>query len=238
VRTVPFLVCLSVALASPALAAKPTLKQRVEALEQRLDALDQGKAPANRPNPDDAAAMVMYREADAKAREGDVDAARKVLEELLQRFPSSSVVAAASRMQDQLAVVGKPIADLRGVDWLQGSYRLGDDRAALLVFWEVWCPHCQREVPKLEDVYTRFHGDGLGVVALTKLSRGKAAGDALAFAKEHGVTYPIGHEDGALSDFFDVSGVPAAAVVVDGKVVWRGHPAQITDAMIQGWLKK
>ena len=38
-----------------------------------------------------------------------------------------------------------------------------------------------------------------------------------------------------MSQHFNVSGIPAAAVVKDGKIVWRGHPARLTDEMIQGW---
>ena len=45
-------------------------------------------------------------------------------------------------------------------------------------------------------------------------------------------------EDGQkMSDRFGVKGIPAAAVVKNGKVVWRGHPARIKDEMIDGWLE-
>jgi hypothetical protein len=39
-----------------------------------------------------------------------------------------------------------------------------------------------------------------------------------------------------MSDYFAVSGIPAAAVIKDGKVVWRGHPGRLTDDMINAWL--
>jgi hypothetical protein len=29
-----------------------------------------------------------------------------------------------------------------------------------------------------------------------------------------------------------VTGIPAAAVVKGGKVIWRGHPAQLTDDVL------
>ena len=51
------------------------------------------------------------------------------------------------------------------------------------------------------------------------------------------VSYPIAKESGdALSKHFGVRGIPAAAMVKDGKVVWRGHPARLTDDMIEGWI--
>ena len=30
--------------------------------------------------------------------------------------------------------------------------------------------------------------------------------------------------------------VPAAAVVKDGKIVWRGHPSRLSESMIKKWL--
>ena len=43
-------------------------------------------------------------------------------------------------------------------------------------------------------------------------------------------------ENGDLSKHFNVSGIPAAAVVKGGKIVWRGHPGRLSDDMINGWL--
>ena len=50
------------------------------------------------------------------------------------------------------------------------------------------------------------------------------------------MTYPTAKENGDLSKHFNVSGIPAAAVVKGGKVVWRGHPGRLNDSMIDGWL--
>ena len=43
-------------------------------------------------------------------------------------------------------------------------------------------------------------------------------------------------ESGDASKAFGVSGIPAAAVVKDGKVVWRGHPGRLTEQMIESWI--
>jgi hypothetical protein len=39
-----------------------------------------------------------------------------------------------------------------------------------------------------------------------------------------------------MSRRFAVSGVPAAAVIKDGKIVWRGHPSRLNDAFFKKWL--
>ena len=46
------------------------------------------------------------------------------------------------------------------------------------------------------------------------------------FLQEQTVNYPTAKEDGTLSKHFNVSGIPAAAAVKDGKVIWRGHPGR------------
>ena len=57
-----------------------------------------------------------------------------------------------------------------------------------------------------------------------------------AFVNEHSLTYPIGKEDGGIARLFNVSGIPAAAVVKDGEFVWRGHPNGLSEACWNKWL--
>ena len=47
---------------------------------------------------------------------------------------------------------------------------------------------------------------------------------------------PIAKEGGAYSSVFNVSGIPAAAIVKDGKIIWRGHPARLDKTMLEGLL--
>ena len=49
-------------------------------------------------------------------------------------------------------------------------------------------------------------------------------------------TVTIPTTDGSLSQYFNVGGIPAAAVVKDGKVVWRGHPARLSEQMLKDWI--
>ena len=114
---------------------------------------------------------------------------------------------------------------------------LGAGKATLVVFWEVWCPHCKSEVPKLQATYTKYQGKGLQMVGLTKETKGATEEQVKAFVKEHSVTYPIAKEAGQeTSEYYGVKGIPAAIVIKDGKVVWRGHPARITDAMLDKFV--
>ena len=111
----------------------------------------------------------------------------------------------------------------------------------LLVFFEEWCPHCKREVPKMQKIHDDFKGQGLQMVGLTKITRSSTPEKVDSFIKDQKLSYPMAKEvvkdgKGNLSTHFSVRGVPAAAVVKGGKVVWRGHPGRLNDDMIKSWL--
>ena len=44
-------------------------------------------------------------------------------------------------------------------------------------------------------------------------------------------------EGGDVSKEFAVSGIPAAAIVKDGEIVWRGHPGRLDDDLINKLIR-
>jgi thiol-disulfide isomerase/thioredoxin len=166
---------------------------------------------------------------------GDADLERRVstlereLVELRERVRSKQEIAEES-------VVGKE-AKFVFAEWLQGQASPESSKATLLVFWEVWCPHCKREVPALQKTYTDYRDDGLAVIGITRLTRNTTVDQLHAFLAENGVTYPIARDDGVMGEHYAVSGVPAAALVKDGKVVWRGNPQRLNSSMIEAALR-
>jgi len=170
---------------------------------------------------------------------GKSEDAKKEMGDFMKKYGSTQVAKSAQRLNQELAVVGKQVSDWSGIEkWFQGEndVNLSSGDTTLLVFWEVWCPHCKREVPKLQAMYDNLHGDGLQLIGLTKVNRGSTEDGVTSFMTEKNVSYPVAKENGSLSTTFNVSGVPAAAVVKDGKVIWRGHPARLTEAMLKSWL--
>jgi thiol-disulfide isomerase/thioredoxin len=136
----------------------------------------------------------------------------------------------------EIETVGKDSTPLAVDKWFVGKTSMDEGKATVLVFWEVWCPHCQREVPKLQATYDKYKGSGLNMVGVTQVSNGKTDEEVASFLSEAKVTYPIAKTGPDVPGHYNVSGIPAAAVVKDGKVVWRGHPAMLTDSLIEGWL--
>lgn len=168
---------------------------------------------------------------------GDFDAARALLVDLRDHFQATDASSRASRRLDEIALLGQPAPELEAPSWFTHPPKNKVSTATLVVFWEVWCPHCQRELPKLEGLSKRLGPEGLEIVAVTRMTRGVTAETVSDFIRTNRLTYAIGREDGHLAEAFHVAGIPAAAVVKDGVIVWRGHPADLDDAKLKRWLK-
>ncbi len=240
-------------LAALSACADPALEKRVADLETQVKDLstkvDDVKARGPGPggpggpaaadvNPErEQAASELFRLANEASEAGNYDVAKAKLGELASQYGDTRASKRAGRLGAELAVVGIDAGELSTEKWYSAKQAsMNDGKATFVVFWEAWCPHCIEEVPKLEATYTKYNGKGLNIVALTKVTRTSSDDKVNEFIKEHKLTFPVGKEAGDMSTRFGVQGIPAAAVVKNGKVVWRGHPARVTDAMIEGWI--
>ena len=211
-----------------------TLSQRLASIEQKIAA---GGAAA--PNPLEGEAQTAFAGISRSVAAGDYQKAQAEMAEFMKKYASTNAAKRARRLHEELSVIGKETPAEWGIEkWYQGEkdIDLGGGKTTLLVFWEEWCPHCKREVPKLQELYTQYKGDGLQIVGFTKITRSSTDEKVSAFISDQSVNYPIAKEDGSLSRHFNVSGIPAAAVIKDGKVVWRGHPAQLNQDQLKAWL--
>jgi len=208
------------------------LEQRLTALEQKIDSLAQGPAL-------EKAATSQLSQIRALVSKGQMDEAQKLAANFQKQYGQTDTARKARSFLAELSVVGRDAPTSLDVEkwYTDGSgVNMAEAKATLFVFWEEWCPHCRREVPKMKQLYETYQAEGLQVIGLTKLTRGVTEEKVMAFIEENQLNYPIGKEKGDLSQQFAVSGIPAAAVVKDGKIVWRGHPARLTDDMVKGFL--
>jgi len=222
------------------------LEKRIASLEtmlsQKLTAIEKKIASGGGGGPSpqlESEAQAAYSKINSLVSDGKFPEAKKEMAAFMSKYGSTNTARQARRLNAELSVIGKDTPAKWGIEkWFQGESEidLTSDKTTLLVFWEIWCPHCKREVPKMQQLYSTMKGDGLQVVGLTKLSRGKTEAEVQTFIDEKEVGYPIAKEDGTISSYFSVSGIPAAAVVKDGKIIWRGHPARLSEAMLKGWL--
>lgn len=226
-----------------------SLEDRVAALEKRLAALEQSTAAQlnnlrqsmaqGAGNPLEGEASVAYAKINEAINGGKLEEAKSLMADFMKKYGGTNTAKKATRTYQELSVIGKQQPTDWGIEkWYQGEkdINLASDKTTLLVFWEVWCPHCKREVPKLQKIYEDLKGQGLQMVGLTKITKSATDEKVSEFLQQQKIGYPIAKENGQASSYFGVSGIPAAAVVKGGKVIWRGHPARLTEDMLKAWL--
>lgn len=226
------------------LAALAEVEKRLANIEAQLQRTQaQGGAAGGAAQPvspaDDQKARALLDEINQLVAKGDVPAAQAKMSTLMMQYGATTTARSAQRLQGELAVYGKSAPDDYGIEkWLQGEKEidLKSGKPTLIVFWELWCPHCRREVPRIQELFAQYQPKGLQVLGMTKLSRSSTEESLQSFAAENGLKYPMAKENGLASAYFGVQGVPAAAVLKDGRVIWRGHPARITNELIASWL--
>ncbi len=219
-----------------------TLEKKVEEVEKRPASSrpSPSAAPAAPANPElEAAAETAIKEIQELAKAGKSEDVRTKIADFGTKYGTTTTAARARKMLSELEIVGKPAPTALTVEkWFQGEGKvnLASSKPTVLVFWEVWCPHCKRELPEMEAGMWKTFGKDVQIVALTRLTKDKTEADVQKFIDENKLTFPIAKENGDLAKYFAVSGIPAAAVVKDGKIVWRGHPNGLTDDVLKGML--
>ncbi len=219
------------------------LEARLSSIEEKVDKLatagpSKSSAKGGASDEDEKAAAALYGEINKLMSEDNATAAKAKLKELNAKFGNTRSAARAKRLSAEIEVVGKSASTFGGNSWAQHWFvgETGDvdltSGVDLVVFWEIWCPHCRREVPKLEEMSKEYRGK-MDIVGLTRLTRNKTPEEVQKFIDESQLSYPIAKEDGSVADHFAVSGIPAAALVKDGTIVWRGHPGRLSEDTIK-----
>ena len=157
-----------------------TLNEKVTALETRAP----GKAAAADPAAEQAAGELL-RQANDLAMALKYDEAKAKIAELKSKYGATRAARSSGRLESELAVVGVDAGELEVASWFQGNGNMNDGKATLLVFWETWCPHCRREVPKVQATYEKYNAKGLNLVALTKVTNSATDDGVAEFIKEN-----------------------------------------------------
>ena len=192
----------------------------------------------------EAAAQALKTEISEAINSGDIAQAKRKTALMLESYASTSAARRMTQTAQELGLIDKDAPDRIEVEkWLANEAPIDLQRMAptVLVFWETWCPHCVREVPKLQTLMDTYEIRGLEVVGITRITKTSTEEAVEQFIQEHKIKFPIGKDidvdgKGKLSSFFAVKGIPAVAVVMEGKVIWRGHPGRINDSLVLSWL--
>ncbi|MGA8660511.1 MAG: TlpA disulfide reductase family protein [Chthoniobacterales bacterium] len=102
-------------------------------------------------------------------------------------------------------------------------------------FWATWCPPCLKSVPHLNDVYNKYKAKGLQIVGITDEDEATVK----KFQERVPMSYTVAiNAPKDLYEQFGITGIPQAYLVdKSGKIVWIGHPLELTDKEIQRVLE-
>jgi peroxiredoxin len=216
------------------------LNERIAELENAIGAI---VARLNSFHPDartEQAAAEALLAVNMARQQGDMATAKAKVDVLMKDYGNTKAAKQAAGLQRDLASIGKPAPATWAIErWFQGEgeIKLDGSGTTVVVFWETWCPHCRREVPKLQKLWEEKRDNGLQVLGLSQLTRSANDETMRSFIDEHQLKFPLAKEDGKLASYFGVGGIPSAAVIKDKEVVWSGHPASLTPAVIDSLLQ-
>ena len=110
------------------------------------------------------------------------------------------------------------LRDLNGRRVRLSAYR---GKVVLINFWATWCPPCRASIPKVVELYNKYHAKGFEVIGIS-LDQEKA--DLLAFTKEKGMAWPQYFDgkgwDNEISSSLGITSIPAMFLVdKEGKFV-------------------
>jgi len=131
-----------------------------------------------------------------------------------------------------------PPAGLGIENWYQGegTFDLAGDPATVVLFWEVWCPYCQHQVPRLQEMYGRYQERGLQMIGLIEQRLDTQAEEVRDYISTRNLTYPVARTAADTQDYFGLDGVPSVALIKNGRVVWCGSASRVSEDLLDGLI--
>jgi thiol-disulfide isomerase/thioredoxin len=140
--------------------------------------------------------------------------------------------AAPSRAQMALVKLGQPLPTL-ALNYMGKQPEL-TGKPLLVEFWATWCPPCRKSIPHLNEIYAKYKTQGLEIVGITDEDEATVK----KFEKQIPMDYSVAiNTPESIYQQFGIKAIPTAFLVdKEGKIVWTGHPLELSEAEIQAVL--
>src|ERR1700738_2926032 len=104
----------------------------------------------------------------------------------------------------------------------------------LVEFWATWCPPCRKSIPHLNKIYAKYKSQGLEIVGITDEDEATVKKFQRQIPMEYNVAI---NTPQSVYQQFGINAIPTAFLVNKaGRIVWTGHPMELTEVQIQGVL--
>ncbi len=189
------------------------------------------------------AGKALYALAGLHLSEADVVGAEEAFKEITERFPKTRLGRKAEQKLQGIRLIDSPAPPLQIKEWIGEPPPEGDlypGRVTLLSFWAIWCPHCKRNIPKMERLSVTYGDRGVSVVGVTREKEGQGADKVREFVESRPMRFPTGiDDDGRTSKAMAVKSIPCVvAVDARGRIRWHGHPDHLSDKVVEGLLEQ
>lgn len=142
-----------------------------------------------------------------------------------------------------------PTLSLEGLPevWLQGApvKEWEKDKVYIFEFWATWCGPCLAAMPHMEQLHQAFKDNPrMQIIGVNVMDR-KTPEALKEFIKNRptplNYTMAVDVDGKKTSEKWleplKVNGIPHAFAVKNGQLIWRGHPAQLSEKTMQAMLK-
>jgi thiol-disulfide isomerase/thioredoxin len=104
-------------------------------------------------------------------------------------------------------------------------------KPVLVEFWATWCPPCRKSIPHLNEIYSKYKAQGLQIVGITDEDERTVK----KFQEKIPMDYNVAiNTPQSIYKQFGIDEIPTAFLVdKSGKVVWTGHPMELSESELQ-----
>lgn len=141
--------------------------------------------------------------------------------------------------------IGADAPEFKPTEWVQGEPVTAFEKGKVYIIecWATWCGPCVAQIPHLNGLHKKYADKGLVVIGTNVWDKDKANVEAFLKKKGDAMSYRVAFDDqktGLVTrDWLKaagVRGIPHAFVVRDGKIIFAGHPAGLSEKVVEAML--
>lgn len=110
-----------------------------------------------------------------------------------------------------------------------------EGKGVMLNFWATYCKPCEKEMPYMQELYTKYEEKGVEVVAVsvdaTELVINR-------FIDQYGLTFPVVHDKGQVMELYGIGPLPSTFFINPEGKVEEKVIGPLTLSRLEGYLQQ